>query len=173
MNLKDREGSLMIESLVAISITLISLLGVFALLSQSIALNKNAGQKFLATYLAAEGIEVARSIVDANYTAPTYPNSTSWNSGVNNGSFELSYNSDVSALALAKDLGHLSTTPLNFISVTGVYGYDVGRPTPFVRTVEVTNVSGNEIKVVSIVNWSERGTAQSVSLEDHFFNWRP
>jgi len=165
----------MIESLVAISITLVSLLGIFALLSQSIALNKNASQKFVAVYLAAEGIEIARSIVDANYTASTYPSSTSWNSGINNGSFELGYDSDVSALDLSKDLGGLSATPLNIDAGSGIYGYGAGQPTPFMRTVIIStpNASDHEIKVVSLVQWPERGALQSVSLEDHFFNWRP
>lgn len=170
MNMNDRKGSLMIESMVAISITLISLLGVFALLSQSIALNKNASQKFVATYLAAEGIEIVRSMVDANYAA-----SQPWNKDIGSGitpvNYEVVYNSTVSDW---NNLGsNESTAFLNFDPATGIYSYGIGQPTPFVRTVAVTNVSGDEIRVVSTVNWSERGAAQSVYLEDHFLNWRP
>ena len=46
---------MLIESVVAISLVVIGLLGILTLLSNSIAFNRNAANKLTATYLAAEG----------------------------------------------------------------------------------------------------------------------
>ena len=52
-------GSILIESIVGISVSVIAMAGIFGLLSRSIAINKNLGQKLTATYLAAEAARQA------------------------------------------------------------------------------------------------------------------
>ena len=65
--LKSQKGQILIESVVAMSLIVIGLLGILTLLSNSIAFNRNVANKLTATYLA-EGIEVMKSIADENYT---------------------------------------------------------------------------------------------------------
>ena len=88
--MRGKEGSLLIESIVSINIALIGLLGVLGLLSSSLSLNRDMGQKIIATYLAAEGIEVVKNLIDLNYV----DGNVAWNERINTGSYELSYNSD-------------------------------------------------------------------------------
>ncbi|MEK7086755.1 MAG: hypothetical protein AAB935_00665 [Patescibacteria group bacterium] len=158
-NLKTREeGSILIESIVAINVTLVGLLGVLSLLSNSLALNRDVGEKFIATYLAAEGIEIVRNLTDANFVQ-----GNSWNAGINDGEHAVSYDSE-----------SLLPSSENYLSFKdGLYGYDAaGAPTIFKRSVGIENVSAQEITVVSTVFWSTKRGVQEVKLEDHFFNWR-
>src|SRR3989344_3592233 len=83
LNPKSRAGQMMIEALVALSIILVGLLGIFALVSRSISLNAVASSQYVAANLAAEGIEVVKNVIDSNaMQAP--PGSVAWNKNVSN-----------------------------------------------------------------------------------------
>ncbi len=153
---------MLLEAMVAITVAIVGLVGIFALLSQSLGLHKVAADQYVAANLAAEGIEVAKNVIDANAVKGGVP----WNDGVSNGSFEVQFNS--------VSLGSLSGSPLSFDSTSGMYRYDAGSPTNFYRTIVIdTKPGANEIQVDSIVKWKSRGGAQfSIDVEDHFFNWR-
>ena len=156
------KGQSLVEMTIAMSLMMVGLLGIFAVLAQSIGLNRVAANQYVAANLAAEGIEVTKNILDANAI-----NSRPWNQGLNvNGDFGVQYNS--TALDASK-----ATTHLNLDSSTGRYSYDSGTETGFVRTISITNVSTSEIKVVSTVSWKDRGGIDlHVDAEDHFRNWR-
>lgn len=159
-------GQFLIESMVAVGIITVGLLGILTLLSNSISLNRVVAEQYTAAYLASEGIEVVKSIIDANYVA-----SRPWNQGLANGAYELEY--DMTSLPAALS-GPDSTTFLRFTGGNGIYDYDLGGVnTPFLRTVTVTLSGPDQINVASRVNWVTRGAGQfSVHLEDSFFNWR-
>lgn len=146
----------------AIGITVVGLIGVFSLLSQTFSLNKMASDQYIATNLAAEGIEVVKNIIDTNVI-----NGDPWNKNLNNGSFEIQYNS-------TEPIDPPSNKPLNFNSATGIYSYDSGYATAFRRMIVIATLrGGNEIQVNSRVTWKGRNAANfDVDLEDHFFNWR-
>ena len=154
---------MLIVSIVAISIGVVGLLGFLHLLTQAIAINKDIGQQSVATYLAAEGIEVVKSIIDANYV-----NERAWNDGFSSdGSYEIQYNDT----ALRSTTGN----KLYYHPLTGIYDYSStdALQTQFKRTVQFENLrSGQELKIVSVVEWITRDSPEEVKLEDHFFDWR-
>ncbi len=159
---KDRSrGSILLESIIAINIIVVGLLGVLNLLSNSLALNRDVGQKFVATYLAVEGIEVVKNLIDTNYA-----NGRPWNDGLSDGTSTVSYDSN----SLGPDSGNLQ------LNDNGIYNYIGGKPTFFKREIGIKNlpVDGQtyEIKVVSKVKWLTKKGPVEVDLEDHFFNWR-
>jgi type II secretory pathway pseudopilin PulG len=160
--IKNQSGQAIIESIVAISLVTVGLLGILTMLSRSIAFNRNVTNKFVATYLAAEGIEVVKNVEDANFTGGDL-----WNQYLDtDGDYEVSYDSTGPTIAPA------AGQELLFDDSTGIYGYVAGDPSGFVRTVEITNNPPYEIMVLSRVEWSDKGEAKNVELEDHFFNWR-
>ena len=172
----NEKGQVLIESIVAISIGVVGLLGFLHLLTQAIAINKDVGQQSVATYLAAEGIEVVKSIIDANFTANPR---RAWNAFLSDPTYEVAY-SDSGA-----DISPLSSdpTPLEYHPLTGLYDYvadAVSVTTGFTRTVQISTLdtdgdgsSSEEMKVVSTVQWQKRGGGTNeVALEDHFFDWR-
>ena len=162
---QNLEGQAMIESIVAISVSVVGLLGIIAMLNYSLNTNRDVGRKFVATYLAAEGIEIVKSLIDKNYT-----DDISWNSWVSNGEYNVEYNID------GADFFDTAQSDLDRklkVNNNGVYQYSNGIETAFSRIITITEKSSpaNEIVVHSIVSWSA-DDANKVDLEDHFFDWR-
>lgn len=158
--LHDSRGQLLIEAMIAMGIVVVGTVGVLGLLSQALSLNRAVSNQFVGTYLAAEGIEVLRNILDANLIQ-----GREWNSGFRDGVFEIDYRSTA--------LENNGDRKILFNSSSGRYGYESGEETPFVRTVRVKLVGQNEVAVNSIVSWTTRGSRSfEVNLEDHFFSWR-
>ena len=54
----------MVEAMVAMSVIVIGLLGVFALSSNSISLNRVAADRYIAVNLANEGIELVKNLIE-------------------------------------------------------------------------------------------------------------
>jgi type II secretory pathway pseudopilin PulG len=156
-----KNGYLIIESMIGISIVVVGLLGILAVSSRSISLNRVISDQFTANYLAAEGIEIVKNLIDANIIQ-----GKPWNQGFSSGSFEADYKS--------LNLEPNQNRRLLFDAALNLYGYESGNPTGFSRTVNLELVGPDEIKVNSIVKWTTRGGGQfEINLEDHFFNWRP
>ncbi len=156
----SRRGQLLVESMIAMSLLVVGFLGVFSLLSRSISLNRVAADDYTAAYLAAEGIEVARNILDAN-TLQKKP----WNAGLDPGDYEVEYNS----VSLTSSMDRF----LLFDSGSNTYNYSGASQTNFKRVIKISWVGSNEIKVNAIVSWITLGGGSfRVDLEDHFLNWR-
>ena len=149
------------ESLIAITVVVIGLLGLFSLLSRSVSLTRVVADRYVTAGLAAEGIEVVKNLVDHNVLTRK-----PWNLGLDTGAYEIAYNS--SALA------PFTNKTLFFDNATGLYSYQSGgTPTNFLRKVMVERIGANEIKVNSIVSWTSRGGASfETNVEDHFLNSR-
>ncbi|MDP2629314.1 MAG: hypothetical protein Q8P45_01220 [Candidatus Harrisonbacteria bacterium] len=160
----NERGQLLIESLVAITIILIAVVGIFSLLSRSLSLTRVISDQYTGTYLAAEGLEVVKNIVDTNFIKRCQ----NWNSGFSSGNYSVSYDS--------ASLEELRVNPLNFNPVTGLYSYESGgQASKFRRDIHIQIIEGGEaMHVESKVQWKTRGAAEFESvLEDTFYGWRP
>lgn len=173
----NQKGQILVESLVGITIAVIALTGVLTLLSNSLGVNKEIGRQFTATYLAAEGVEVIKGMIDSNYAS-----GNAWNDGLSNGAYEVEYDStSPDDTRFSSDNTEKSTRELFVNPSTGFHSYDgAGTMTTYIRTVQITNIdrggdtTPDQIKVKSVVDWEGRGGEdQSVMIEDHFFDWRP
>lgn len=160
------KGYLFIEAMVAISIIVLGILGMVVLLSRSLSINRVISDQFDASYLASEGVEVVKNIIDANIIQ-----GRPWNDGLGNGDFEVAYNS----LALEPD----SNRRILFDAGTGRFGYQAGAETFFVRTISLEQIDDDcvpgaeRIRVNSLVKWKTRGGGDfEINLEDNFFDWR-
>ncbi len=174
---RGRKGNILIESIVSVSLILIGLLGVFGLITSSVRQNKDVNLRAAAAYLAAEGIEVMKNIVDTDVVSTSSP----WIATVGEEPFEtyeVEYDTDNSP-ELAPILlpnGASSTRALVLDNDTGLYRYPViggsETPTLFKRTVAVASESPDELRITSVVEWTERGERRSVTLQTIFTNWR-
>ena len=163
---------MLVETMVALSVITIGLLGIFALLSTSMGLNRFVSEKHVATYLAAEGIELVKNLIDTNYIARKGGQLISWNEGLSQaGSYEIDY--------MSTSLAPVSGGNLNLLYYSdGLYGYDQSggaEQTKYKREIIIDPSIADQIKVNSIVVWEGRGLAEArmVNLEDKFFDWRP
>jgi hypothetical protein len=164
VKLKIISGQMIIEAMIGMGIVIVGLLGVLALVSRSTSLNRVISSQLTGNYLAVEGIEIVKNIIDTNIIS-----GNPWNTGLDNsGNFEVDFKSE--SLSMDQDRYIL------FDPATNLYGYsenvENGLPTSFKRTVVITPIGSDEIRVNSIVKWVGRGSANfEVNLEDHFFNW--
>lgn len=166
-------GQVMIESLIAISLGMVGLLGILALVSRSLYLQNDLQQQFSANYLAAEGIELVRSLIDENYKKDLdgdYLAGDPWGEArvrfSSDSSYEVSYEGEPSRSLILGSLRQLSEK-------NGLYGYfEDGSETPYQRKIEVIKSDDVSIQIISTVSWISRDEEKSVSLEDVFYNWR-
>lgn len=163
---QSKRGQMIIEATVSVSIMIVGLLGIFVLVSKSLNMYHTAAQEYVATNLAAEGIEVTKNILDANLI-----NNKAWNDGFAvSGSkyYGIQYNStDMTLVSGSQD------KYLLYDSATGLYGYDIGKPTVYKRVVTITNAPEDKIQVNSKVTYNiNAGATFEIDLEDHFYNWR-
>ena len=159
INWQKNKGQILIESIVSITLVTIGLLGIFSLASRSLGLNKTVADQYAGTYLAAEGIELVKNLIDKNII-----DRRPWNFGVSTGDYEMDY--DDAGLSLS------AGQPIFFDSAVGFYGYGGGAPTVYKRLIKIEQPSEDELKVISSVTWTSRSGDFRADLEDHFFNWR-
>lgn len=167
---KARAGQALVEVMVAVAILTVGLLGIVGLLSRALALNRVVADNYVATYLAAEGIEVTKNIIDSNLLQ-----GMTWNTG--NGVSNCGGSGGIGGCEVELDsltLRPYTGQPLDFDSNTHLYDYSGSAlPTSFRRRIVITLVNQNELQVESTVTWITRGGGTSeIVLEDHFYNWR-
>ena len=164
---KNESGYLLVEAMVATSLLIIGLVSVAGLMSRALGLNRVVSDQFIANYLAVEGIEIIKNLIEANILA-----GLPWNNGISDNCYEVNYESvNLGATCSSSE----SQLALSFNSITGFYNYDSsGNQAPFIRSILNENSSdGNRIKVNSVVKWISRGSVEfSINLEDYFFNYR-
>jgi type II secretory pathway pseudopilin PulG len=178
--ISSRRGQTLVEALVALSILTVGFVGIVALLAKSFQLNRTTSNDTQATYLAAEGIEVAKNIIDYDVYIGL-PGNNDWGC-----SFRLTPGTPVD-YALAYDtvpplncpqgqtLPTLRTDQLYFSSSNGLYTYNSfeSQSTDFTRDVYISVPvnSPDELDVQSTVRWTDGGQSNTITLEDHFYNW--
>jgi hypothetical protein len=165
-----QSGQAMIESMVAISVLAVAFLSIYGLLSQSLGLYRVTTNRYAATYLAAEGIELAKNLIDTEAIRDS-----KW--PVMNGDFEMDYTTLDFSSAPQYNGNHLcySAESGYFRDNLGMEACNGAVKSPFVREITIKNDDDNpdQITIHSIVRWTDRaGGSFDVDLEDHFFNWR-
>lgn len=167
--LKGNRGFTLLEVLVAIFVIIIGVTGAVNLISYTVSGVVIGKSQIIATNLAQEGIEIVRNIRDSNWIEQRSDPGLAWNDGLGADDWSVQYNSP-SLLSFTNVPLQLNSN--GFYGYDGVQGYAGGTDTRFKRTITITNISGNEIKVVSQISWSERGRSYTVNAEDRLFNWK-
>ena len=162
-------GFTMVETLVAISILLLAIVGPLTIASRSIVSAAFARDQIVAFHLAREAVELVRNKRDSN----TITN-TNWTDGLN-------FCFSPGLCKVETTTGSFSvcvsgTCPvLNKNSTTGVYGYSSGGnwvPTPFTRDITINNINVDEISVAVTVSWSTGVLSKNFTIRENFLNWQ-
>lgn len=161
--IQEERGSLIVESMVATTLIVIGILGIISLLARSANLSHYASHSFQATYLAAEGIEVVKNILDTDISrgAP-------WGASIKGTPpFCVYYDTTGSGTSLP------SCTSDEQLAFDPSTEFVVGPAAGGLYRREVTIVqTGAAYDVVSTVKWKEGSDQKTVVLEDIFYPWR-
>lgn len=144
----------------ALGIIVIGLLSVFGFIARALSANRIVSNQFTGAYLASEGIEVIKNIIDGNIMQDK-----PWNSGFGSADYEVDYTS--------LNLIPSQNRNLSFDGNSGYWGYSIGSPSIFKRTVKIRMIDTDEIQANSVVRWADRSGVKEINVEDHFYNWRP
>lgn len=158
---KNTDGFTLIESLVALTLLMVGLIPAFLQASSALALSTTARNALIAANLAQEGVEVVRSVRDANWFAAR--------------PFDDGLSSCASGCLVqwdSQELQQIGTNPpLKLDAATGLYQYSTGEDSLFSRAITVTKISDIELSVTSKITWHERTSDKEFSVEYHLFDW--
>jgi len=161
--LRPRSGQAMVEALVAISIILVGILGVFTLTSSSISINRIDADRYVAINLAKEGIELVKNLLDKNII-----DELPWNN-LPGFSMDGDYKIDYDDTLLS---GWTLSSLLFFSKDSGGYRYpEIGdEETNFNRKITIDNVDDKHIKVTSTVYWASKNIDYEFSAVNYFYD---
>ncbi len=182
------------EAIIAVMLLTFGVIGMLGAVVSSLGRMEIVGDRATATFLAAEGVEVAKSIVDGrslvNGRNRTDPTGANWNQDFEfiNEYFQLDYRHTATAgreilvggFNPANGLSPSETVAMNYLNydtTSLIFSYASGGDniaSKFKRVVGVESVSsGTAIRLVSYVTWADRrGNWQTAKTETYLFNWR-
>lgn len=167
-----RKGFTLVETLVAISILMISIAGPYYSVYRAVQTTYIARDKLIATALSQEGIEYVRNKRDSNYlyNLANPGSQVDWLNGLSvcKGA-GVKCTVDVTGGAPAACSG--VCTPLNINTTTNWYTQGAGTATRYTRSVNITDVDANETIVTVTVSWVNSHITNSIVVTEHLYNW--
>lgn len=158
LNIQNK-GFTLVETLVALAVISTALMGVSSLIIANIFNARAVQHNLVAGNLVQEGLEVVRAIRDNDWLS-----GNNFGDALPDGLYRVQWND----LALRP----IDINPeLRLDKAVGVYSYDSGDPTGYKRTIVIEQISSVEIKILTIVEWENRGRAGRLEAESHLFDW--
>lgn len=151
------------ETLVAITVLIVAIVGPLYAVHKSITASYAARDKLIATALAQEGLEYVRSVRDNNYLAGRM-----WTTTLGT-CFNYTCYVDQGRNIITRCPGN-SCNPLS-ISNANLYTQSGGAPTRFTRSVRITSITANEMRVEVTVTWMTSRVPYTVTISEHLYNW--
>jgi len=170
-NNKKNTGFTLVETLVAISILLISIVGPLTIASNGLSSAGLVKEKIAAFYFAQEGVELVRNQRDVNII-----NGSDW---LNNLStcFDtkgcLIDPRNITPVITMCDVGGCEALKQNIVNE--LYGYESGVDwiaSPFTRTIKISTINGQEIRLSVEMSWVRGGSVKNLTIDEHLFNWQ-
>mgnify|MGYP001570516022 CR=1 FL=1 len=168
-DLKTCRGFTLVETLVAISVLLLSVTGPLTIASRSLISAIFARDQITAFYLAQEATELIRNHRDNNSLA----GESNWIIGLDS-----CFNPD--GCTVDPLTGNFSVCPiagcpvLNRHTTSGFYAYTTGanwENTRFTRTIRATTVNSSEFSISATISWNSGPLKKSLTIQENFLDW--
>lgn len=154
------KGFSLLEVIIALGILAVGLVSVLVLANFAISSSAVSQGRLIAAHLAQEGIELVRSIRDANWLEEE-----SWDNGLSSCT---NCGLDYDDSSLDSSLDYLNTS----LKIDGgFYNYNSGDNTIFRRAIDIDN-DGTRIKIICLVKWEEHGRLHTLTISDELYNWQ-
>ena len=167
------KGFTLVETLVAITVVLLAVMGPFQLVKDSLTASYVARDQLIATALAEEGLEYVRAVRDSNYLHKLDTGSNrSWLHGLTSCIDDEGCTVDPITEAISGCAG--TCLPLRS-NAAGLYTQQLGAGTTltrFTRKVVIEEIgTDREARVTVEVSFSTRHTSFTVTVTDNLYNW--
>ena len=176
-DVKVVRGFTLIETLLAVTVLVLSMSGPLTIAAKSFTSAVFAKNQITAFYLAQEAVEYVRNIRDTNALngrTSTDPSSPSyWLSGLSS-CIDTACTVKATGTTLAEAVAPCSgaCTPLLYNSATGFYGYDSGEPSLFTRSFMLTRVNDNEYAVTVTIAWKNNAAGSQFVVQENITSWQ-
>lgn len=152
----------LIEILIAITVMTLGVVGFHAAITRVASLTFSNSDRFVASRLAQEGIELVSNIRDTNWVEKTNP---SWDDGLTGYSSGCEIDYDDSDFTNWVEPGRYLKIDSNRF-----YNYQSGENTKFTRKITITPINADELKIKVRITWSGKGSP--LEVEEHLYNWK-
>lgn len=164
---KSSRGFTLVETLVAIAILMIAIVGPFYMLQQAITSANTARDQLIASSLAQEGVEYVYFVRNNNFLG-----GRTWNTGLTGCSGAAGCTVD----PIRNEIRACPSSGCSRINLyTNAYGstytHYPATASRFTRTLSIQQVSANQLKVTVTVQWSSSRAAYSVQVVEDLYNW--
>ena len=158
----------LIEVIVAISVMAIGVLGIYALVPRIVSISGANLNKFIASQLAREGIEIVRNIRDTNWLEQVSDSANPWNEGLTDCSTgcEADYNTPATEDPILTSYGQGRYLK---VDADGFYNYENGTSTKFKRKITITP-GADMLNIKVEIIWHGKGSPFQV--EENLYDWR-
>ncbi len=163
MNFK---GFTLLEVIAAIFILTVGAGAAFALIQQTLISTSLVEDKFTASYLIQEGMEIVKNLRDKAWLE-----NKSWDEYLPVGDWQADY--DDQALTSCSSPCDYNSSNLLFLKINGgFYNYDSGTPTKFKRKITISEKTEDKMKISIQVSWLERGKTYNLKALEYLTNWQ-
>lgn len=170
----DSRGFTLVETLVAITIIALALVGPLYAVQQALNASRSARDQLVASSLAQEAVEYVRAVRDGNYLYTLKSgNARSWLFGIDGTGGSTNCVSARCVVDPTQNTVSRSILPL-YLSTTGLYNQQAsGTQTPFTRTIQLSAVPGSvtEVVLTVTVTWSTKGIPYTLTITERLHNW--
>ncbi|MDI6883128.1 MAG: prepilin-type N-terminal cleavage/methylation domain-containing protein [Patescibacteria group bacterium] len=153
----SKSGFTLSEIMIAISVILVGILGIYALVPKLVSINFSNLNRFVASQLLKEGVEIVKNIRDTNYLE-----GENWDNGLTFCSLGCEIDYDDSGLTLSQGR--------YLIDSGDFYNYEQGQETKFKRAIFITPQGADTLKVKVEVSWKGKGSP--LEIREDLYNWR-
>lgn len=160
---KNSGGFTLVESLVAISILLIAVVGPISIIGDALHKLYYAKDETIAINIAQEGIEAVRQVRDSNMLA-----AITWDTGLAAGDYVV----DANGATLVTLCGPTCAVQPVYLDAQGFYQQSTAATTtPFGRIVTIESIGTDERRITSTVTWRTGGDTGTISVTEYLFKW--
>lgn len=172
-------GFTLVETLVAISIIALAMIGPFQAVQNALSTSYVARDQLVATHLAQEGAEYIRGIRDGNYLYKfANPSTTrSWLYGLDGTGGSASCVSPAKcAIDPTQNTVTVCTGACTPLRLSTTYLYTQANPvgstaTRYTRTVTITSVTASSVTYTVTVTWTTLAKAYTITVTDSLSDW--
>lgn len=180
------KGFSLVETLVAITLLAVALVGPFIAVRNALTGSYIARDQLIASMLAQEGMEYLRSIRDNNYLASPQRD---WLDGFSAAARDACFGASPSGVCTVdptrgdfhgdssgmQEYASVSAAPVLKLSSTNLYNQQPATATnvdtQFKRTVVMQSLSATEVRITITVSWSRSGQSYSTVVTDVLRDW--
>lgn len=166
-----KKGFTLLETLVAIAILLIAVVGPMSIIGGSLAQVSTARDQMIAVNLAQEGIEVVRQKRDSNMIDAWGGGGAVWSTGLTAGEYMIDTTATIPLVActgsctISQKIIRQNASGWHYQALSG----SGGTTTRFSRVMIIADIAGGEKGITSTVTWTAGSTPKSVQVSESIF----